>query len=139
MTYHCQRRAVRRGFLRDVYTSGLLQSTYQLDKYVKHAHPPTQSGWVSIFCSTSPIIYMDYVVCAASAGAVEISPSGRRNFIRVAGHRTGFSYQNGVLVGPTDGVRLVLSSEADRVHAFPVSVSDVVTRLCASCGEPVAT
>jgi hypothetical protein len=78
-------------------------------------------------------------VNAAASGAVELEAQGRRKFIWLAGHPTGFSYKDGVLISPTDGVKLVLSSETTRVHAFPVKATDLVTQVCASCGRLVST
>jgi hypothetical protein len=34
---------------------------------------------------------------------------------------------------------VVLSSEATKIHAFPVNAADLVTRMCASCGGLVST
>jgi hypothetical protein len=138
MNYYCHRCAARLEQLQDVYTSDPLQSAYQLDKFIKHTVPLTHPS-ASVFNSTSTGQYADYVVNAAASGAVELDARGRRNFIWLAGHPTGFSYKDGILVGPTDGVKVVLSSEETRVHAFPVKVSDLVTRTCACCGGLVST
>ena len=138
MSHYCHRCAVRLGHLQDVYTSDPLQSAYQLDKFIKHTVPLIHPS-ASVFNGTSTGEYADYVVNTAASGSVEVDALGRRNFIWLAGHPTGFSYMNGILVGPTDGVKVVLSSEATRVHAFPVKSSDLVTGTCASCGGLVST
>jgi len=138
MTYYCHRCAARLGYLPDVYTSDPLQSQYQLDKFVKHTLPLSHPS-ASVFDSTSTGIYANFVVDAAASGAVELDALGRRNFIWLAGRPTGFSYKNSVLLGPTDGVKVVLSSEATRVHAFPVQTINLVTHTCASCGGLVST
>ncbi len=138
MTHYCHRCAVRLGFLQDAYTSDPLQSQYQLGKFVKHTLPPSHP-FASVFNSTSTGDYAGYVVNTAASGAVEIDGHGRRNIIWIAGRPTGFSLQNGALVGPTDGVKLVLSSEATRVHAFPVSSTSLATSACASCGGLIST
>jgi hypothetical protein len=121
-----------------VYTSDPLQSPYQLDKFIKHTVPLSHPS-ASIFNSTSTGEYASYVVDAAASGAVELDAYGRRNFIWLAGRPTGFSYKDGALVEPTDGVKVVLSSEATRVHAFPVKAANLVTRMCASCGGLIST
>jgi hypothetical protein len=136
--YYCHPCAARQGYLHDVYTSDPLQSPYQLDKFVKHTLPLSHPS-ASVFNSTSTGTYADYVVDVAASGAVELDALGRRNFVWLAGCPTGFSYKDGVLVGPTDGVKVVLSSEATKIHAFPVNAADLVTRMCASCGGLVST
>lgn len=136
--YYCHRCAARLGYLQDVYTSDPLQSQYQLGKFMKHTLPPSHPS-ASVFNSTSTGDYANYVVDAAASGAVELDAYGRRNIIWIAGRPTGFSYKGGALVGPTDGVKLVLSSEATKVHAFPVNASSLVTHVCASCGGLVST
>jgi hypothetical protein len=138
MSYYCHSCAARLGYLQDVYTSDPLQSPYQLGKFIKHALPLSHPS-ASVFNSTSTGEYANYVVDAAASGAVELDARGRRNFIWLAGHPTGFSYKDGALVEPTEGVKVVLSSEETRVHAFPVKAADLVTRTCARCGGLVST
>jgi hypothetical protein len=115
-----------------------LQSQYQLDKFAKHILPLSQPS-ASVFNSTSAGNYANYVVDAGASGAVELDAYGRRNIILIAGRPTGFSYVAGALVGPTDGVKVVLSSEATKVHAFPINAANLVTHACASCGGSVST
>ena len=136
--YYCRRCAKALGHLANVYTSDPLQSTYQMEKLVKHVVPGLNRD-SSVFNSTSTGPYANYVVNAAASGAVELDSRGRRNIIWPAGRPTGFDYRNGALVGPTDGVKVVLSSEATKVHAFPVDVTTLRTKLCESCGNPIAS
>ena len=138
MSYYCHRCAARLGYLQDVHTSDPLQSPYQLDKFIKHTLPLSHPS-ASVFNSMSTGDYANYVVDAAASGAVELDAYGRRNFIWLAGRPTGFSYKDGALVGPTDGVKVVLSSEETRVHAFPIKAANLVTHTCASCRGLVST
>jgi hypothetical protein len=138
MTYYCHRCAETLGHLTNVYTSDPLQSTYQLGKFLKHTVPGTFLD-SSVFNSTSTGPYGDYIVSAAASGAVELDDRGRRNFIWLAGKQTGFEYKDAVLIGPTDGVKVVLSSEEKKVHAFPVVAAQLMTRSCASCGKLIAS
>jgi len=138
MSYYCHRCSAQLGYLQDVYTSDPLQSQYQLDKFIKHTLPLSHPS-ASVFNSTSTGDYANYVVDAAASGVVELDAQGRRNFIWLAGRPTGFSYKNGALIGPTDGVKVVLSSDATKVHPFPVTAAHLVTRTCARCGGVVST
>jgi len=138
MTYYCHRCAEALGYLANVYTSDPLQSTYQLEKLVKHTVLGLHRD-ASVFNSTSSGPYADYIVNAGASGAVELDDHGRRNIVWLAGQPTGFDYRSGVLIGPTDGVKVVLSSEETKVHAFPVDVAALTTKLCESCGSPIAS
>lgn len=138
MSYYCHRCAALLGYLQDVYTSDPLQSPYQLDRFMKHTLPLSHPS-ASVFNSTSTGDYANYVVDAAASGGVEFDAHGRRNIIWLAWRPTGFDCKNGALAGPTDGVKVVLSSEATRVHAFPVNSANLATRACASCGGLVCT
>ncbi len=138
MRYYCHQCGASLGHLENVYTSDPLQSSYQLEKFVKHTVPGLH-GDASVFDSTSTGPYADYVVSAGASGVVEIDDRGRRNIIWLAGRQTGFDYRNGVLVGPTDGVKVVLSSEAAKIHAFPVDATALTSRQCVSCGKLVAS
>ena len=138
MSYYCHRCAARLGYLQNVYTSGPLQSPYPLDKFIKHTLPLSHP-FASVFNSTITGDYANYVVDTAASGAVELDAQGRQNFVWLAGYPTGFRYKDGALVGPTDGVKVVLSSDPTKVHAFPVKAAKLVTRLCASCGGLVST
>jgi hypothetical protein len=138
MTYSCHRCAAGRGELQNVYTSDPLQSQYQLDKFIKHTVPLVHPS-ASVFNSTSTGVYANYILDTAASGAVEIDAHGRRNIVWIAGRENGFSFRGGTLVGPTDGVKVVLSSEATLVHAFPISSTSLATHTCAWCGGLVST
>src|SRR5262245_12080078 len=99
MSSYCHRCATRRGYLQNVYTSDPLQSSYQLDKFIKHTLPLSHPS-TSVFNSTSTGKYANYVVDATASGAVELDARGRRNFVWLAGHPTGFSYMDGALIAP---------------------------------------
>ena len=138
MTYYCRSCDRELGLLENVYTSDPLQSEYQWGKFLKH----TVAGVLpdsSVFNSTSTGRYAYYIVNTGASGAVEIDCRGRRNIVLLAGQPTGFEYRNGILVGPTDGVKMVLSSGPAKVHAFPVSAAALTTKPCARCGGPVAS
>jgi hypothetical protein len=79
------------------------------------------------------------VVNSAASGAVEVDDLNRRNIIWYAGETIGASFRNGVADLPTDTMKLVLSSETDRVHAFSISSTEVRTELCAICRRQILT
>jgi hypothetical protein len=133
---YCRLCAGRLGHLTDVFIGAPVLSTYQLGKFLKHT---AAGGDASVFSSTSTGPYGDYIVSAAASGLVEVDDKGRRNFIFIAGQPTGFDYRNGTLIGPTEAVKVVLSSDDKRVHAFPISVGNLTTRRCSGCGALVSS
>jgi hypothetical protein len=135
---YCHQCAQRLGLLADVYTSAPLQSKYQLNKFTKHTIPHSHPS-ASVFGTTSTGEYVKYVADAAASGSVEIDAYGRRNIIRMPGHPTGFRIDKGATLGPTDGVKVVLSSDAFRVHGFPINSTSLVSNICAACGGAVST
>lgn len=137
--FYCHPCSVCLGLLNDVYTSETLGTHYQLAKFMKHTVPGALHDAVSVFESTSTGRYEQHVVDAGASGAVEIDERGRRNIILLAGERTGFRWEGGVLQGPQDGVKVVLSSESGKVHAFPIDASALRTDRCARCGGLIAT
>ncbi len=136
---YCHACSVCLGFLNDVYTSEPLGTQYQLAKFMKHTVPSGLHDAVSVFESRSTGRYEQHVVDVGASGAVEIDDRGRRNIIWFAGERTGLRWEGGVLQGPQDGVKVVLSSESGKVHAFPIDASALRTERCARCGGPIAT
>ena len=136
---YCHQCGVELSLLRDVYTSEPLGTSYQLGKFMKHTAPNPLLDVVSVFETTSEGRYRNYIVDAAASGGVELDDAGRRNIVWLAGERTGFRYEAGRLAGPTDGIKVVLSSEARKIHAFPIRAATLTTTYCARCGGLVST
>jgi hypothetical protein len=120
--------------MRSIYTSAPLSTSYQLVKFVKHTVPDSGYAVQSVFESTSTAAYANYICNASAAGAVEYDVHRRRNIIWVAGLPVGFEFRDGVLVRPQDAVKVVLSSETARIHAYPQASSDFSLARCANCG-----
>jgi hypothetical protein len=116
-----------------------MSSTYQLDKFVKHTVPDAKYPVQSVFDSASTAAYANFVCNAAAGGAVEYDAQGRRNIIWTAGSPTGFEFRRGILRRPHDAVKLVLSSDTGRIHAYPQASSDFQAAKCALCGRCVVT
>ena len=137
-TYYCHSCASSMGELRNVCSSGPFSSTYQLDKYIKHTVPNSGYSYQSIFDNTATSHYKEAIVNTACAGAVEYDNRGRKNLIYVATTgRIGCSFQNGVFQRPNDTIKVVLSSDPARVHAFTESSTEYSTALCANCGASI--
>ena len=137
-TYYCHSCASSIGELRNICSSGPFSSTYQLGKYLKHTVPDASYSYQSIFDNTATTHYREAIVNAACSGAVEYDDRGRKNLIYVATTgRIGCSFQNGVFVRPNNTIKVVLSSDPARVHAFTESSTQYSTATCVKCGSQI--
>ncbi len=136
-SYYCHKCAATLGHLNPAYTSEPLGTTYQLAKFIKHTLPDEKYEIQSVFASDSTQKYADYLVQSSHSGSVELDDRNHRNIIWAAGEETGFLYKDGVLQQPQDAVKVVLSSETGKIHAFPQNTTTFSTAMCAKCGGPV--
>ena len=134
--YYCHKCGAPRGYLRSVQTGSLLDETYQLGKHLKHTVPDPTLPVQSVFASPSTASFEDYIVSSALSGSVEIDEKGRTNIFWGAGKTIGFKYENGILVHPEDVVKVVLSTDSKKIHAFPQSSTVFHGQTCADCGGP---
>jgi hypothetical protein len=112
-------------------------AAYQLGKFMKHTVPDPEYMVQSVFASDSTRKYADYVVQSSLSGSVEFDDRNRRNIIWAAGEEMGFLYKDGALQQPQDAVKVVLSSETGKIHAFPQDTTTFSATSCANCGGPV--
>lgn len=111
-------------------------TNYQLDKFLKHTVPPSAStSVISVFSSGSK--YSNYIVNTMLSGAVEFDSLGRKNIVWYAGEHTGFVHVSGTVIAPTDGIKVVLSSNAMKIHAFPTGTQELTLDRCAQCSGPL--
>jgi hypothetical protein len=135
-TYFCHGCSVRRGYLRPPPMGKAVGSSYQLAKYVKHTVPDQGFAVQSVFETPSTQVYAGYLVDALAAGSIEIDERGSTNVIWAAGRPTGFLFRNGSLIQPQDAVKVVLSSNTSRVHAYPANSTNFASVTCSQCGGP---
>lgn len=114
-------------------------TSYQLAKFMKHTVPLSSAGLVSVFTGSGspPDVYEGYAVTTVNSGHVQFDDQGRMNIVWVASCQTGISYQGGKYVGSTDAVKVVLPHDAQRIHAYPIPVSELNSACCASCNRPI--
>jgi len=136
---YCHRCGAEEGFLRQASTGGFLQSSYQLQKFMKHTIPSTGYDVASVFNDPSTQTYANYIVNTFASGCVEIDDRNRRNIIWVAGKTVGMKFEKGDPVLPEDAVKLVLSTDPQRVHAYPVSSTTLSTGFCSKCDGAIST
>ena len=125
------------GYLINIDPAGVLASTYQVDKFVKHTKPIWVVGVNSVFADPSTAAYARYVVTSAASGSVALDRLGNPTFIWYAGETIGATFENGVYKVPNDTVKLVLPYNQDKAHAYSVSSTGYNTVRCVSCGAPI--
>ena len=135
--YYCHNCAAKRNYLAPFQTTSLLDTPYQLGNYMKHTVPDARYSIQSVFRSTSTEAFADYVVNSSLAGSVELDDFGRKNIIWSAGKDIGFRYEQGVLKHPEDVVKVVLSTDSGRIHAYSQSSTQFTAARCDDCGNQV--
>jgi hypothetical protein len=135
--HYCHRCAAELGHLRQPERNGLIGTTYQLEKYIKHTVPDPKYPVQSVFSSPSTSVYASFVLETMAAGSLELDDSGRKNVIWAAGEPTGFMFNRGVLVQPQDAVKVVLSTSTGEIHAFPANSTTFFGATCVRCGAPI--
>lgn len=132
-TYYCHKCASKLGYLSNYCSSSLIGSTYQLEKYIKHTIPDPSLDFQSVFSSPSTNQYRNYIVNASCAGSVEFDDKGRRNIIYVADKVVGVYFRKGEFHHSNNTVKVVLSTEPNKIHAFTESSTNYSTGCCSVC------
>ena len=137
--YFCYQCAIANNLVSpvEVDTLNLTGSSYQLEKFIKHTSPPTGSGYITVFDDPTYKNYRNYIVTGTISGMLEIDDRGRKNLLWYGGEQTGFQYIGGRYIAPVSGVKIVLSENSERLHAYPVEGVSGLILTCASCGEPL--
>jgi len=114
---------------------------YQFDKFLKHTLPSNQPGLVSVFDDPTYPTYENYIISGSSSGSTIVQPDGNISMVWYAGRETGFTYNNGQLIHPNDGVKVVLHDNVFRIHAYPVDVAQEIPIIqrCSECGCYILT
>ena len=132
---YCHSCAGTRGLLYPL-PADMLATTYQLEKYVKHTLPHSRHTVQGVFTSTEAAVYATYIIATQAAGGVVVDTWNRYSIVLCAGRTVGYHYEHGQLVAPADAIQLVLSSDAGRLHAYPVRSAAVAGLACATPGCP---
>ena len=136
-TYYCHGCGRQLGLIPDPPTGKVVRSAEQYRKHHKHTVPDSRYSIQSVFSEPSTSAYATHLVDAMAAGAVEVDDQGRTNIIWAAGRETGFRYEFGHLIRPSDAVKVVLSSNTGVVHTFPEHSTSFSAGLCEECGAQI--
>jgi hypothetical protein len=138
-SYYCTQCRISGSLIRPASPSSLIDTPYQVDKFSKHtAHSASAVYSInSVFDDPTYQTYQNYVMNAVASGFLEMDERGRKNIIRFAGSQIGKEYHNGMFTAPTEGVKLVLPEDENKLHAFSIGSSPLRTAPCASCGRSI--
>jgi hypothetical protein len=136
--YYCHTCAIAINIYTPDYPGNLTGTAYQCGKFMKHTMPTgTYPGINSIFNDPTYQTYFDYVVTGSYSGMLEIDDSGHMNLIWYAGAQTGVELINGIFNAPTDGIKIVMIFDIDRIHSYPIKGQPGLIKFCANCGKPL--
>jgi hypothetical protein len=137
-TYYCRQCYTSLELLPHQAPSASLTGThYQLERFIKHTDPTGTYSINSVFDDPTYSAYRDYIVTGTMSGFLEVDDRNRNNLIWYAGKSTGIEYQDGVFSAPTNGVKIVLSHDETRIHAFPIASQPNLINYCQNCGTPI--
>ena len=133
--YYCHDCSVSLGLTVPQIPTSLTGTNYQLERYIKHTAPTGTYFVNSIFDDPTYPTYNNYIVTGTISGLLEVDNRNRNNLIWYAGERTGVEYRNGVFFAPANGIKIVLSHNSAKIHAFPITDMPGTVNYCANCGK----
>ena len=137
-SYFCHNCSAKRGILSgNIEAFDPTSNVYQLGKYFKHYNKPSSNNLVSIFEKSGNEKYKDWIINTLASGCVEQDIFGRINIVWIAGEKTGYSFINGQLQGDTDAVKVVLHTNQNKIHAFPIASASLSGKKCLMCGKDI--
>ncbi len=136
-TFFCATCRSELGYSREVSTARLLQSDYQRVKHQKHTDIDPDEHLQSVFRDPSTSSIRQHQERALLEGPMEVDDNSRTNFLCLSGDGTGMRYESGIPIESQDVTRVVLSSSAQRVHAFPESSARLGHPRCVRCGVEI--
>ena len=107
-------------------------NSYQVEKFLKHTILSTSED-KSVFSDPATSTYLSYMIDARLAGSVEIQRDGKRNLILAAGQPVGFYMSAGRIIRPEHMVKVVYSTDLNKIHAYPESSTAFETSKCITC------
>jgi hypothetical protein len=112
--------------------SGTADTTYQLEKFMKHAVSGMTENLNSLF--SDPHRVNDCTVNALCSGYLEIDDAGRKSWNILADQETGVTFMSGQFVGSCNAVKVVCWEYSGKMHAYPF-IAGPATRKCSKCGR----
>ncbi|GEM_PF-1047677 len=137
-TYSCHDCAVINGTLRPPPKGeGLTDNSYKLGKYIKHTRPSSSSDYKTEFTGVASESYQNFIVTAVASGHVQVNSQNRINIVWVGSETTGIALQGGRFVGDMRAVKVVCHSDTNRIHGYPIAVTELNSASCVQCGRTI--
>ncbi len=134
--YYCRECANQRGKIPDPPTGKVVRTKKQRGKHHKHTTLNPNEEILGIFPDLSTDSYRKLVLETWENGDIEIGDNGKTNIVWASGEKVGDVYRYGALQGPAEVIKVVLASDPESVHSYPVSRSDYDGRKCLVCRKP---
>jgi hypothetical protein len=137
-TYLCWHCASEQGLAREINPTTLMNSEYQLAKFVKHTVVDPIFKLAGVFKDPQVSSYEKWVVNSVASGCVVLTPNSTHEYVFLASQQVGVTYKHGSFHTAADAVKVVLPTSPEKVHAYPISSHVIAAKKCAKCGRPVA-
>ena len=137
--YYCHDCAGTMGLLRPPPKGDILtDNSYKLGKYIKHTLLSSSSDHKTVFTGVTSDTYQDYIVTAVASGHVQIDSQNRVNIVWVGSETTGIALEGGRFTGNMSAVKVVCHSDTNKIHGYPIAVSELSSATCAQCEKIIA-
>ena len=68
---------------------------------------------------------------------MQIDGKNRVNIVWVGSESTGIGLQGSKFIGDMSAVKVVCHSDTNKIHGYPIQVSELNTAICVQCGRPI--
>ncbi len=137
-TYYCHECAFINGTLRlPPQGDRLTDNSYKLEKYIKHSDPSSSSDYKTVFTGVASESYQNYIVTAVASGHVQVDSQNRVNIVWVGSETTGIALKGGNFIGDMSAVKVVCHSDTNKIHGYPIAVSELKSTTCEQCGKTI--
>jgi len=133
--YYCRNCAMQHNLIFKPPTGKVVGSKKHIEKHKKHTGVNPNEPILGVFLDLSTETYRHLFLDAWENGGVEIGDKGETNLVWAAGEYIGDVHRFSELVGPTEVIKVVLTSDLEKTHAYPVSKSDYNDKTCLDCGR----
>ena len=137
-TYYCHECAVINGTLRPPPQGDrLADNSYKLEKYIKHTDPSSNSDYKTVFTGVTSESYRNFIVTAVASGHVQVDSQNRVNVVWVGSEATGIALKDKKFIGDMNAVKVVCHSDTNKIHGYPIAVSELKSATCVQCGKTI--
>ena len=115
----------------------LTDNRYKLEKYRKHTDPSSSSYYKTVFTDVTSESYQKHIVTAVASGYVQVDTQNRVNIVWVGSETTGIALKGGNFIGNMSAVKVVYHSNTNKIHGYPIAVSELKLTTCMQCGKTI--